>query len=66
MKALRRKTTKRTRRKDPAAGRDWRSSVAELQARPDRQARELAEARAQQTATSEILRVISSSPADVQ
>jgi len=66
MKALRRKTTKRTRRKDPAAGRDWRSSVAELQAQPDRQARELAEARAQQTATSEILRVISSSPADVQ
>jgi two-component system NtrC family sensor kinase len=46
------------------SGRD--SLVADLQEQLDRQTRELADAREQQAATSEILRVISSSPTDVQ
>ena len=61
MKARRRKTTTVKRRKVLTAARRHRSSAADL-----KKHRELAEAREQQAATSEILRVISSSPTDVQ
>jgi hypothetical protein len=65
MKKRSSKTTKLKRRKEPGAARG-RVLAAGQQEQLDRRTRELAEAREQQAATSEILRVISSSPSDVQ
>ena len=65
MKTPRRNPTKLTRLKKPAA-RGHGSSAADLEHQLDRRTRELAEAREQQAATSEILRVISRAPTDVQ
>ena len=58
--------TRLKRRKEPTASRGRGSSVADLQEQLDRQTRELAEARKQQAATSEVLRFISSSVTDIQ
>src|ERR1700730_4246667 len=60
------KATKLKRRKEPTAPRRRSSSVANLPGQLDSRTRELAEAREQQAATGEILRVISSSPTDVR
>jgi two-component system, NtrC family, sensor kinase len=65
MKTRRTKTTNLKRSKEPTAARSRGSSPADLQEQLDRQTHELAEARAQQAATSEILRVISRAPTDV-
>src|SRR3984893_4660903 len=66
MKTPRSKTTKLKRRKEPGAARGRGALAAALQEQLDRRTRELAEAREQQAATGEILRVISNSPTDVQ
>src|ERR1700730_11885059 len=66
MKTRGSKTTKLKRRKEPGAARGRGSLAAGLQEQLDRRTRELAEAREQQAATGEILRVISNSPTDVQ
>src|SRR6266516_2837161 len=66
MKMRPHKATKLKRRKEPTAPRRRSSSVANLPGQLDSRTRELAEAREQQAATSEILRVISSSPTDVR
>jgi signal transduction histidine kinase/putative methionine-R-sulfoxide reductase with GAF domain len=62
----RRKTTKVKRRKNATATRSRRSSATDLQKQLDRRTRELAEAIEQQTATGEILRIISTSPTDLR
>jgi two-component system, NtrC family, sensor kinase len=59
-------TKKPKRNKSPTAAHRRGSSVADLQEQLDHRTRELAEARGQQAATSEILRVISISPTDAQ
>jgi two-component system, NtrC family, sensor kinase len=65
MTARRRKTTKLKRRKDSAAHRRD-SSAIDLREQLERRTHELAEAREQQAAASEILWVISSSPTNIQ
>ena len=65
-KSQRRKTTTPERRNAPKAVSRGDPSVADLQARLERQVRELVEARELQAATAEVLRVISISPHDIQ
>jgi signal transduction histidine kinase/CheY-like chemotaxis protein len=66
MKTRGSKTTELKRSKEPGAARGRGSLAASLEEQLDHRTRELAEAREQQAATSEILGVISSSPTDVQ
>ena len=65
-KAQRRKTGARKSRNAPKAGRPRSSSAADEETKVARLTRERDEALAKQTATSEILRVISQSPTDVR
>jgi signal transduction histidine kinase len=66
MKARHPRTTKPKHRKEPTAARRHASSAVNLQKQLDQRTRELREAREQQAATAEILRIISGSPTDVQ
>jgi transcriptional regulator with GAF, ATPase, and Fis domain len=66
MKTRHRKTTKATRNLAPISARPSHSPAADLQKQLDRRTSELDEALAHQIATSEVLSVISRSPADAQ
>ena len=66
MKSRRDKTARVRRRKKPADARGGAASEARLKQKVARLGRELKEAREQQTATSEVLKVISSSPGELE
>jgi signal transduction histidine kinase/CheY-like chemotaxis protein len=66
MKSRRSKTTKIKRRTKRTAARRRPSSAADLQRLLDQRTRELAEALEQQKATSQVLQVIASSPAELE
>jgi hypothetical protein len=66
MKTRGRKTSKLKRRKEATVARRHRSSAADLQEQLDQRTHELAEALEQQAATSEVLRVISSSSGELR